>query len=286
MATDFEIRCDNGVTLAATSFQPSSGNKASTAVFIGPATGIRRTFYKAFAAYLCQHDIGVITYDNHGIGGSMNAREGFPLPSLISWGQNDMSAVLRVLQEQFPAATYHLVGHSAGGQLLGLMENVADLRSIFNVAASSGSIRNMQYPFKIAGAFFLNWYIPINNFLFGQTNSQWVGMGEPLPKQVGADWRRWCNGSGYVATDFGTKILEHHYDAIRAPSLWLHATDDNIANLANVKDMMRVLPHSPAQIRSIDPREWGYPDVGHMKFFSSKRDKLWSIAVEWLTSHS
>ncbi|XQF94486.1 hypothetical protein ACOBV9_19070 (plasmid) [Pseudoalteromonas espejiana] len=39
---------------------------------IAPATGIKQQFYANFATYLQQHGFGVITFDNRGIGQSLN----------------------------------------------------------------------------------------------------------------------------------------------------------------------------------------------------------------------
>ena len=55
--------------LSATLFTPKQPAKA--AIMIGPATGIKRQFYSAFATYLCEQGFGVITFDNRGIGGSV-----------------------------------------------------------------------------------------------------------------------------------------------------------------------------------------------------------------------
>jgi predicted alpha/beta hydrolase len=280
--TYISIICEDGFPLAATLYQPKT---VKAAVMIAPATGIKQTFYNSFASFLADSGFGVICYDNRGIGKSRKGSINDGDPSLITWGREDMSAVLEKLKDLFPETTYHLVGHSAGGQLVGLMKNTNDLGSMFNFACSSGSIRNMGFAFKFQAYFFMNVFIPINNLLFGQTNSQWVGMGEPLPKTVATQWSQWCNGSGYVAMAFEKEIDKHAYDEIDIPSLWLHATDDSIANLANVKDMIRVFPNLKSEIVTLEPRILGFKEIGHMKFFSSKNKKLWNYAVSFLNEN-
>ncbi|MEM1219915.1 MAG: alpha/beta fold hydrolase, partial [Bacteroidota bacterium] len=205
-----KVICSDGYPLAATIYRPS---ETKAAIMIAPATGIKRAFYHAFAEHLATHGYGVITFDHRGIGGSLSGAVSKSKASLVTWGRIDQTAILERLKKTFPGTTYHLVGHSAGGQLVGLMQNALDLRSIFNVACSSGSIRNMDYPFRFTANFFMNFYIPVSNLLFGHTKSQWVGMGEPLPSGVAAQWSKWCNGSGYVAVDLDTVIKEHHYQA-------------------------------------------------------------------------
>jgi len=110
-------------------------------------------------------------------------------------------------------------------------------------------------------------------------------MGEPLPKNVGKEWSKWCNGKGYVKVDLDTKIKEHLYNELSLNSLWVHAKDDEIANYENVKDMIRVHPNIQSKILTLSPEEYGYKDIGHMKFFSKKKKELWHIALKWLNEN-
>ncbi|MCP4059846.1 MAG: alpha/beta hydrolase, partial [Pseudoalteromonas sp.] len=90
------ITCNNRQTLSARVFTPTSPIKG--AVMIAPATGIKQQFYANFATYLQQHGFGVITFDNSGIGQSLNRSIKKSKASLQSWGEQDMPAVLEHLQ--------------------------------------------------------------------------------------------------------------------------------------------------------------------------------------------
>ncbi len=276
---DILIKCEDNFDLTATIYKPLS---TKGAILIAPATGIKRRFYNSFATFLAQNGYGVICFENRGIGDSKKGSINDINASLINWGRLDMTAALEMLKMSFPKQEYHLIGHSAGGQLVGLMNNGTEIKSMFNFASSSGSLHYMTYPFKLTALFFLNFFIPISNFLFRRTNSQWVGMGEPLPKLVAKQWKKWCNGKGYVETDFGDEINDHFYDQLEFPSMWLHAKDDGIANYKNVKDMTRVYTRSKIEIMSIDPKELGLTQLGHMGFFSSKNKNLWKFTLDWL----
>lgn len=279
---DIAIECKDGFELAGTIYEPDFINGA---IMIAPATGIKRRFYNSLASHLSDKGYGVICFDNRGIGDSKKGPINQINATLINWGRLDMTAVLEKLKESFPSQSYHLIGHSAGGQLVGLMDNAAELKSMFNFAASSGSLKNMNYPFKFFATFYLNAFIPFSNLFFGSTNSQWVGMGEPLPKLVAQQWARWCNGKGYAATDFGKAIKEHLYDNIDLPSLWLYAKDDGIANYENVTDMAKVYSKSKTEILVLDPKEISTQQIGHMGFFSSKNKELWSYTLDWLAKN-
>lgn len=281
---DHPITCTDGFTLSASLYHPSAPLKA--AIMIAPATGIKKTFYHGLATYLAENGYGVICFENRGIGQSKQGSINDINASLKTWGTLDMTAVLESLKEAFPDTTYHLIGHSAGGQLLGLMDNALEIRSMFNFACSSGYIGNIPYPFKIQGSFFLRIFMPLSAALLGQANNQWMGMGEPLPRKVALQWSRWCTRPGYVVNDFGKEIDQHWYDDIRIPSKWVHATDDPIANLANVKDMIRVYTQIESEIVTLEPKALGHGSIGHMQFFSSKKKDLWPMALDWLDEHA
>ena len=283
-AYSLSIMTDRNQALAATVYRPKTPVKK--AVMIAPATGIKRQFYHNFAIYLAEHGFGVLTFDNEGIGESLSTDLAKCDASLISWGRHDMPAVLDALQDEFTDATYHLIGHSAGGQLIGLMPNSQSIASVFNVACSSGRIKNMDMPYKLKAIGFMEAFIPLTNLTLGYTPSDKIGMGEPLPRGVARQWREWCNGAGYIKTAFGKSIHTHFYDEIDMPALWLGFSDDEIANSKNMDDMIRVFTKMPVEKRFLDPKDFGVSSIGHMRYFSSrtnaKAPKLWQMAIDWL----
>lgn len=177
--TNIKIPCAGSLEVAATIFIPQN---LKGAIMIAPATGIKRQFYFSFASFLAHNGYGVITYDNQGIGDSLNGNLKQSNADLISWGQKDMTCVFDELKTHFPHTKYHVIGHSAGGQLLGLMNGATEVASVFNFACSSGSLKNMKYPFKFTALFFMNAFIPVNNLLLGFTNATWIGMANHCPK--------------------------------------------------------------------------------------------------------
>ncbi len=281
MQQDISITCNDGVSLAATLYLPED---PIAAVMIGPATGIRRQFYTHFASYLHDQGFAVITYDNRGIGESLSGSVKRCDASLVCWGEKDMPAVLDELRSRYPQLPCFLVGHSAGGQLVGLMRNAGMLTAMCNFGSSSGRLSNMRAGYLLPAHFFMNVYIPLNNLLFGHTKAHLVGMGEPLPKGVAKQWQQWCNGQGYVQTAFGREVKNHYYDAIRFPSKWIIAEDDNIANLANVHDMLRVFKNMKAEVACLKPADYGLKEIGHMGFFSRRSKVLWPLISDYLST--
>lgn len=278
------IITDRNQALAATVYRPKQAVK--TAVMIAPATGIKRQFYHNFASFLAKNGFGVLTFDNEGIGESLTTDLAKCDATLISWGRHDMPAVLDALQDEFADATYHLIGHSAGGQLIGLMPNYKTIASVFNVACSSGRIKNMDMPYKLKAMGFMDAFIPLTNLTLGYTPSDKIGMGQPLPRGVARQWREWCNGAGYIKTAFGKSVHTHFYDELSMPAMWLGFSDDEIANSRNMDDMIRVFTQMPVEKHFLDPKDFGLSSIGHMRYFSSrtnaKAPELWQMAVDWL----
>ncbi len=281
---DITIALSANDYLAATRFDPPKACKG--AVMIAPATGIRRHFYTALANHLAASGYGVLTFDNQGIGDSLMGGIGNCKVSLQDWGYVDMPSVLDQLKSSFPNTKYHLIGHSAGGQLVGLMHNWRGLSSMVTVASSSGRLKNMSLPFLLQARFFMHVFIPGSNALFGYTKTHWVGMGEPLPLKVAAQWSEWCRGQGYVKTAFDKTVFKHHYDQVDLPTKWILAKDDPIANEANADDMIAVTPNLRVEKLILDPSESDANEIGHMKFFSKSNQKLWDHAVQWLDTYS
>ncbi len=281
------IMTERNQVLAATVYRPKTLVK--NAVMIAPATGIKRQFYHKFATFLAKKGFGVITFDNEGIGESLSTDLAKCDASLISWGRHDMPAVLDALQDEFVEANYHLLGHSAGGQLIGLMPNYKALSSVFNVACSSGRIKNMAMPYKIKAMGFMDVFIPVSNLVLGYTPADKITMGEPLPRGVARQWREWCNGAGYIKTALGKSIHTHFYDEIDMPALWLGFSDDEIANSQNMDDMIRVFPQMPVDKHFLHPKDFGLNSIGHMRYFSSKTQakapELWQMAVDWFNKN-
>ncbi|HVS02219.1 MAG TPA: alpha/beta fold hydrolase, partial [Thermoanaerobaculia bacterium] len=108
----------DGQALAASVFAPQM--EAIADVLIAPATAVRRTYYEPFAAYLAERGMRALTLDYRGIGDSRPRRlRGFAA-DLEAWAR-DLDVAAAWLAESRRPLLY--VGHSFGGQALGLLEH-------------------------------------------------------------------------------------------------------------------------------------------------------------------
>ncbi|MFX7816485.1 alpha/beta fold hydrolase, partial [Acinetobacter baumannii] len=84
-----------------------------------------------FASYLAHRGCAVLTYDYRGIGDSRQpAMVGYNQPkslvgfkaSMSDWAAQDVTAAVRWRRERYHGLPLAYVGHSFGGQALGLIE--------------------------------------------------------------------------------------------------------------------------------------------------------------------
>ena len=276
----FSTRDD--VVLSGTLFLPEN---PKALVLVCAATGIRQQFYWSFAEWLATQGFGVMAFDYRGIGASLDASSVRASKARKQdWGTHDMPAALDYLVDRFPDMPVHLVGHSAGGQLVGLMPNHWHLSSVVTISSSSGYIGNMGLKQRLFATTFLKFYFPLLAIVLGYVPARWLGWGEDLPKNIALQWADWCTKPGYVENAFGQDVTQHFYNEIDAPMLWLTATDDPIATPANVDDMLRMLKSAPVTRRRLDPADFALQQIGHADFFRRRNAKLWPIVTDWMSS--
>ncbi|MCB0326766.1 MAG: alpha/beta fold hydrolase [Bdellovibrionales bacterium] len=280
---NIQIECLDQRRISGIVYLPAQAPKA--AVLIAPATGITKEFYTYFAQDLCQQGYGVLVFDFRGVGESIEGKLCQDNSSIVDWGQLDLSAALDQLQIEFPETSYHLIGHSAGAQLSGLTNSKTKLTSQFCFAGSTGRLKNMKMPFWIKAQFFMRVFIPLSNVIFGYAKLELMGMGHSIPKKVANQWSRWCRTEGYIKAGMGRDFEQHHYAQIEHPMFWVHASDDFIANRKNVEEIVAIHPKASSEILTLEPKEYGCREIGHMNFFRRSYSTLWPLAYEWLAKH-
>ena len=139
--------------LGATLFLPRGAKRH--AVLINSATAVPRKIYRGFAGYLARRGCAVLTYDYRGIGGSrQKAMVGYNQPkslvgfkaSMADWAALDVTAAVAWMRERYHNLPLNYVGHSFGGQALGLLANNAEVSRALLIAAQAGYWKLMASP--------------------------------------------------------------------------------------------------------------------------------------------
>jgi predicted alpha/beta hydrolase len=264
----------DGFRLNGTYFPAADGDRSP--VLICPATGIRQSFYFPFADWLSKAGHSTFVFDYRGIGASLDTRHVRDSRARKQdWGQLDMPAALDWLLGETGAHAAHLIGHSAGAQLVGLMPNHASVRSLCAISASSGYIGNIRWPKRFAALLLAHMYVPLSVRLLGYVPAKALGWGDDLPPRVGIQWARWCSRPGYVANEFGSGVARHYYDEFTAPVIVVAATDDPLATPANIADWLRLLPRAKSDVHFIHPDNPDGRAIGHVGMFRREHSSLW-----------
>ena len=149
--------------------------------FVNAATGVPRQFYKYFAAYLRDHGWTTVTYDYRGIGGSAPANlRGFDA-RMRDWALIDMPAVIDWLSAEFRPRRIFSVGHSFGGQGIGLLERPDRITAMVGVSAQSGYWGVQGGSERYRARFAVTVLIPALTRLFGYFPWSRFAAGEDLP---------------------------------------------------------------------------------------------------------
>jgi predicted alpha/beta hydrolase len=198
------------------------------------------------------------------------------------WGRYDISAGLAELARQCTEGPIHVVGHSAGGALIGLVPNCDTLDRVVTVGCSSGYLENIAPSHRWFARFFLLVYCPLCVRLFGHVPAKWLHIGEDLPAGVASQWASWCSRPGYVANAFGEGEQEQFYQRFRGEILWIAASDDPYATPLNVDDMVRIYANATVRRLVVEPADYGLQEIGHTGFFRRECSTLWPVVLSWL----
>lgn len=279
-----DITCQDGTVLKG-HFLPAHGGlqpALHAPVLLCPATGVKQHFYLRFAAWLADQGHDVLVFDYRGIGLSLHGPLRHSRATLLQWGQQDQVAALDWLLQHTGQPQALLVGHSAGGQMMGLWPNHRRLARVVGVAASSGWFRGMRPAFRLKARLGLRCLLPLGTLFKGYAPSAAIGLGENLPAAVARQWGQWCAAGGYAINAVKRRPQQDFHRDLRAPITVFHASDDDIANPRTVADLLRTFPAARQQVHCLRPQEHGLRRIGHIDWFRSSHQVLWPLLARAL----
>jgi predicted alpha/beta hydrolase len=276
----FVLRAPDGRELAAHWF---SAARRMAVIVVNGATGFPQSFYFKLAQYAADRGYDVLVYDYRGIGLSAPADLATETARMSDWGLLDMRAALAAGAERAQGLPVATLGHSVGGQFLGLLKNHALARAHVQIATSVGYWRWERAPFKYLAWWFWRVHGPLMLAIQGYIPSGGGWAGLPLPRGVYEEWRRWCLRTNHFGPDLHTYLSDNCFAEIRAPMLSVGFTDDSIATRRTVDELDKFYPNAARESRWYSPTAVGSKRIGHEGFFASRhRDTLWRPVLDWL----
>jgi predicted alpha/beta hydrolase len=276
------VPATDGFRLAATLYTPEGEEKHRPVVLINSATGVKRSLYDKFAQYLAAQGLNVLTYDYRGIGESIPGPLREMKASMQDWGTKDLAGVVDWVEERFPGQRLVVVGHSVGGQIVGLTDRNRRISAMLAVAAQSGYWRHWSGPRRYALAFVWNVAMPVASGLLGYFPSKRIGFGEDLPGGVAREWARWCRHPDFIVDEQG-QPLRPHFDVFDKPVLGYSFEDDSFAPRPAVEALLGFYRNAPKEHRHVAPADVGARAIGHFLWTKDRfRDSLWQQMASWL----
>lgn len=247
-------------------------------VLISGAAAVPHRYYANFARYLIQAGAqAVLTYDYRGIAASGGDRNRWRSLKMKDWALLDFPAATAFLAERFPDNPRVGLGHSYGGQALGLC-GISDQFSRYGtVATMSGHWRLLDTP----------WSVWAQTQLLGKTVAKLLGYvpevfspGTAMPGGVFLDWARWIASPNYFFDDPDVPETTL-FDQVTLPYLSVGLTDDLWGTRSAVNDFMSHYTNADLRQMWIAPGETG--KIGHLGFFSRRHSEvLWPDLATFL----
>jgi predicted alpha/beta hydrolase len=285
---DITFPAADGYSLGATLFLPRGAKRH--AVLINSATAVPRKIYRGFAGYLARRGCAVLTYDYRGTGDSrQKSMVGFNQPkslvgfkaSMADWAALDVTAAVAWMRERYKTLPLNYVGHSFGGQALGLLANNSEVSRALLIAAQAGYWKLMASPERYRVYALLNFLGTPLTQLMGYAPG-WSGVGGDLPKEAFLQWTHWVMSPRYLFDDSKLTTLPNfpkYQGAMRALCL----SDDPWATRPAVELLCSGFTAIKPDILTITPTDAGATKIGHLGFFRAEhRDTLWRGAAEWI----
>ncbi len=285
----FTVRTADDFELHATAFGDAQSCRAG--VLIAPAMGVEQHYYAPFAHWLAAQGFFVVTFDYRGMGRSRPAAyrrslRGFAADVFI-WARVDCAAMVDHIGARIgPQRRLMWVGHSLGGQVLGLLPNRARVAAMVTVATGSGYW--LQNAPQLRSYVWWLWYVaaPLATALCGYFPGRRLRKLGDLPAGVMRQWRAWCLHRDYAVGVEGEPV-RRAFEAVQAPILSLSFTDDAYMSKRNIESLHGFYRAAPREMARIDPRTVGARSIGHFGFFRRRfEETLWPRAGAWLLQQS
>jgi predicted alpha/beta hydrolase len=276
---DRHITAGDGYELAATLFRPAASPLA--AVIVNSAMAVPRGYYAEFAQAASRLGFAAVTYDYRGIGGSRPARlRGF-VARASDWMTLDFEAVHAWTRREIGAPRTFVVGHSFGGNALGLAPSAPAIDAGLFVAAQSGYWKHWPAPRRYVMAALWYGVTPLLPRLYGYMPG-WAGIGHDVPAGVMRQWSGWCRQHDYACGD--RSVDASGYSRLAAPLRFISLDDDDYAPRPAVQALIGLYPAARSEPLHVVPREHGAARIGHFGFF--RQPQLWPLALDWLAAQA
>jgi predicted alpha/beta hydrolase len=276
MRSNNTIRTNDGTRIWISCYSPNESNQK--VIIVAPGAGLTQEYYEPFAQFFCEQGFSVITFDYRGVGKSAPENLSGYKASMHQWAAQDINAVLLYAKQNCNGKELIYVGHSIGGEIVGLVPASQYVNKIVLVssALSCAKLWPWQYKIKIMG---LKLFVRVSSKVFGYFPGKTLNIFGNLPEGVVHEWASWCDNSNGLFDSFP----DNNYRKLNVPILAFTFADDWRCPPRAVKELINRFENSTITWYHMKPKEIGMKKIGHTDFFFPvMKTKLWDPLLQWL----
>lgn len=278
---DVSVTTRDGVVLAATLFAPKELHERKAGVLISSGAGYAKEFYSRFAAYGASRGFVCMIYDYRGTAGSAADDMRACDFDFLTWGMLDAPSALEALVSRLDGLPVFTLGHSFGGQLIGLMNNHQQVRGHALIAVGSGywlKHRPSEWWLEFLFFFVLG---PLSLARHGYLKGVHYWPGVSMPATVFRQWKRWCLTPDYYWPDVQAKLDGGYFAMHGAPMHQFAFSDDPVVTPKSAAFTQKCYKSADYQTSWIEPSSLGIKKIGHSGAFSRAARDFWPLPFDW-----
>jgi predicted alpha/beta hydrolase len=267
-----DITAVDGHSLRGRIYEPIGRTDAT--ILALPGIGVPQRVFRHVGDWLAQRGVRVVSIDYRGIGESAT-RDGIATASLSTWALADAVGAFRFVRRRYSTAPI-LLGHSFGGQALGIAEELHAARAAILVGSQLGHPHHWDGFGRLKVEFLWRALLPVTTRLCDPI-PRWV-VGEELPAGVAREWLSWGRSDDWLMSHIDG--ANERYARFSNPILAYAISDDDIAPPRAVDDLLRRFTSADVTRVDVTPEELGRSSIGHVGLFRpTHSERVWK---HWL----
>lgn len=259
--------------------------KPKAIVLINPGTATKTSFYIPFAKYLSQEGFHVLLWNYRGFCESNNGKLVGSTYKYSDIGRYDIPAAIEYVARTFPDLALYCIGHSAGGQQIGLAGNHNKLAGLVAVASSAGYFPYMPFSYRLKAYFFFFIFSPLASRIFGYVPAKRLRLMEDLSGPMAKEWGAWCAKKEFLFSPkfYGHTVPEGAFKDLGFPIHVISADDDEICTELNIESFWKNV-HSEKEITFTRYCTKDFPQgkIGHFGYFRKENNEIWADILQTL----
>ncbi len=247
-------------------------------VLVNPGTATKTSFYKPFVEFLVSNGFHVFLWNYRGFGESKTETLKGSSYRYSDIGFYDIPAAIDSVKAMYPDLPLYCIGHSAGGQQIGLASNFDKIDGLIVVAASAGYFSYMPLGYRIKANFFFRIFVPLFSAIYGYVPASKFDLMEDLSAPLAKEWGDWCKEKELFFSKkfYGKTIPEGTCKHFKMPIHVFVADDDEICTKRNMNSFWKnVVSSKGIQFTEYRALEFPSKEIGHFGYFKRANRKIW-----------